>query len=89
MSNSRTSRNAWLGLAAYVAAYDTWAIATGRETLSTAFHRASRHPVARWPVVAAVGVTVVHLYGRLPKRFDPFHGYSSVVSKLDRRPRTL
>jgi hypothetical protein len=51
----------WLGLAAYVAAYDYWTIRTNRETLSSAFGRSMRHPVARIGTVAVTIQLLKHL----------------------------
>jgi hypothetical protein len=74
----------WTGLAFYVAGYDTWALATKRDTLSMVFARAMHHPVRRWPVIATVSVTLLHLFGRLPTRIDPFHQYAAALKILDR-----
>lgn len=57
----------WVGLTAYVAVWDAYA----PETLSGAFGRAVLHPKARWPVVALWGLTTAHLFGVLPRRYDP------------------
>jgi hypothetical protein len=73
---------AWAGLVAYVVAYDTYALAAGTETLSGAFGRALAHPKARWPVLAAWGITTLHLTGRLPPRIDPFAGYGNLLAQV-------
>lgn len=57
----------WLGLTAYVIAWDTFA----PETLSGAFGRAVLHPRARWPVILAWSITTAHPFGALPSRYDP------------------
>lgn len=51
----------WLGLAIYVAAYDYWTIRTNRETLSSAFGRSMRHPVARWVTITGTIQLLKHL----------------------------
>lgn len=73
---------AWAGLVVYVVAYDTYALAVGTETLSGAFGRALAHPKARWPVLAAWGITTLHLTGRLPPRIDPFAGYGLLFAQV-------
>ncbi len=75
----------WTGLAVYIGSYDTWALATKHDTMSTVFARAIKHPVHRWPVLAVVGLTLLHLFGRLPPRIDPFYQYAAALRVLDRR----
>lgn len=53
----------WLGLGAYIVAYDTWAILRGHQTLSSAFYEALRHPTRKWYVVLAWAALSAHLYG--------------------------
>jgi hypothetical protein len=61
----------WLGLAGYIVAVDGHAAIRGKETLSTAFFRAIRHPLHRpWVVGAWVYITL-HLFKLIPDRFDP------------------
>lgn len=72
----------WFGLAAYIALYDSWALATRRETLTTVFHRSMKHPLHRWPVMAVCVLTVLHLFGWLPVGLDPFHYYSVGLARL-------
>jgi len=63
----------WALLSAYVFAWDYGvALRLDGETLSTSFRRATRHPKTRWPVLAMWGITTLHLFGGLPKRYDPF-----------------
>lgn len=71
----RPSTKGWLGLAAYVAAWDLLA----PETLSQGFEDAWRHPKRRWQVVAAWVFITAHLFVVLPPRLDP-------LRKLGRRP---
>jgi hypothetical protein len=65
---------AWILLAAYVAAYDYYAIKTGRETLSRAYWRALEHPTTRWPAVLVCTGLFKHLLfpNTLPK-LDPLN----------------
>jgi hypothetical protein len=64
----RPAGRAWLGLSAYVIGVDSYLIyketrqQEGYCTMSTAFEDALRHPVRRWPVVAAWGLLTVHLF---------------------------
>lgn len=62
---------AWIGLTAYVAGYDLWAAARGEETLSTAFYRAFRHPVKRFPLILLWAYLTAHLFHLMPERWDP------------------
>lgn len=71
----------WLILSAYIFGYDTWAISTEHETLSSAFARTVRHPVRRWPTLVAYGVVTLHLFDHLPERFDPFVRYGKLLSR--------
>lgn len=75
----------WVILAGYIAAYDTWAMKTGRETLSSAFGRSIRHPIKRWPTLLVYGVVSLHLFNRLPVWLDPLHQYGRVIG----RPRIV
>lgn len=52
----------WLGLAAYVGAYDLYAINTKHETLTSAFGRMIDHPAKRLGVVAAWLYVTYHLF---------------------------
>lgn len=63
---------AWLGLAGYVAAYDYYAIRTGKETLSGAYWRALKHPRVRWIAVATATSVFKHLVlPNLAPKADP------------------
>jgi hypothetical protein len=59
----------WVALAALVGIADRY----GDRTMSDGFRAASRHPIARPVVVAAALVVNLHLFGVLPRRFDPFY----------------
>lgn len=64
---------AWVGLATYVAVYDYIAIKTDKETLSEAFGRSLKHPIARWITLSSTFITMKHLL--TPQFFpqaDPF-----------------
>lgn len=67
----RSGTKAWIGLTVYVAGYDLWAAVRGEETLSTAFYRAVRHPVRRFPLVLLWAYLTAHLFHLLPDRWDP------------------
>lgn len=71
---------AWIGLAAFVVAYDTWAIRTRRETLSMAFTRAISHPMKRWPTL--VGSTVLYTHLVLPRKYHKYDPVRIVAGKL-------
>jgi len=71
---------AWLGLTAYVVGYDGFAVATRRDTMSTAFSSAVRHPRKRWPVVLAWGFITGHLFGFFGK-YDPLRALPSIIKR--------
>ena len=62
---------AWLGLVTYIAAYDVYAAKTGRETLSSAFYAAIKHPINRWPVILIWAYITAHLFKWIPDWCDP------------------
>lgn len=73
MSETKSGTLAWAGLAAYVLAWDCYALTRKKETLTSAFERAITHPIARLPVALLWGVTTLHLFRLMPKKYDPFH----------------
>lgn len=81
--DSQTSTLGWLGLAGYVLAYDVWAIANNRETLSSGFWRALSCPRKRWLVIGAWGLITKHLVtpSLLPKA-DPLNIIGFAVRKV-------
>jgi len=58
----------WAAVAAVVATYDTWAIKTGRRTMSACYCRADR--TQRALVLGGTAYLVGHLNGWLPARYD-------------------
>lgn len=61
----------WSLVAAYVAAYDTYAFLTNHKTLSTEYREAAhRYPVT---VSLVTAYLLFHLYGALPRTLDPLH----------------
>jgi len=75
---------AWIGLLAYVVAYDVYAMATGHETLTSSYYRALSDPRRRWVTITAWGYLTGHLYGVIPKRFDLMARVGTVASRLRR-----
>ena len=71
----------WFLLAGYVAAYDMWAIKTHRETLSSAFYRAVKHPIHRWPTTLVWTGLTAHLFNILPDKYDPLHIFADFMRK--------
>lgn len=72
----------WWAVAAVVVAYDTWALARERETLSAAFRDSVEHRGWRWLVLPLWLVTSLHLFGKLPRQIDPFVGYGVVLAQV-------
>ena len=71
MSRPDAGDTGWLALAAYVIAFDAWAITQGRTTLSASFTAALASPHRRWPTIALWAYLTAHLHGLLPDRYDP------------------
>ena len=66
-----SGEGAWIGLAAYIVAYDWYALKTGRKTLSETFHEISRTRFG--PLVLAFWVYLsLHLVRFLPEAADVF-----------------
>jgi len=66
---------AWLALALYVVAYDTWALTQpNHDTLSCSFNRALQHPIRRWPTLVLWASLTVHLLDLVPSRLNPLKG---------------
>lgn len=62
----------WIAVAALVSVWDMVAVATGGESMSTAYRRALAAPGRRWRVTAAAVFLGVHLYAPPGwRRFDP------------------
>ena len=57
----------WLGLAAYVIAFDVLA----PETLSSAADRALEHDYMKWVAWAAGGIVTGHVFNIIPEQIDP------------------
>jgi hypothetical protein len=68
----RSGSTGWIALGAGVLTWNATHTRTG-ETLSSAYTRGLRHPVARWAVLAGWGVVTLHLLAFLPQRADPLH----------------
>lgn len=68
---------AWFALLCYVVAYDTLAIATGRDTLSASYARALQHPIRRWPTVVTWAYLTGHLFRLIPRHLDPLRSWTS------------
>lgn len=68
-------------LAAGIAAYDLFLIASGVPTLSESFATAVRNPVRRWPTVCSWAIVSAHLFSAIPRRYDPFHRLAGMVEK--------
>lgn len=58
----------------------------GEQSLTHYAHKAMEHPVGRWIVPAAIGITAMHLMDRehqiLPETIDAFNLIAKTVDKL-------
>lgn len=68
---------AWIGLVGYVTIVDVILLRMEKHygepfnSMSEGFGRSLRHPIRRWPVIAAWVAVTVHLFGAIiPKRFE-------------------
>ena len=76
---------AWIGLLAYVTAYDAYAMITGRETLTNSYYRALADPKRRWLTIAAWGYLTGHLFEVLPKKYDVMAQMGVTAARLRSR----
>jgi len=62
----------------------------GTESLTYYAHKGMEHPIGRWIIPAAIGITAMHLMDRdhdiLPESIDAYH---VIAKRLDRRVRIL
>lgn len=65
----------WVGLIGYAAIADIYAIRSGRETLSHAWHRHSEHPTLKAVGALAIGLTAAHLLQVVDRKHDIFYGF--------------
>lgn len=80
----KVRRSGWGLILAVVAGYDLWALKARRPTLSAEFLEAVRHPRRRWFVIAAWGYLTVHLFGILPRRYDPLTALGFYLARHSR-----
>ena len=69
---SKAGPLAWGGIALYVLVYDVLAMLTGLSTLSSTFHRGSRHKNGRWAVLGFWLYLTLHLFRLMPAKVDLF-----------------
>lgn len=80
--NVKKADVAWLILAAYVAAYDVYAIYRGRETLSSAFWRALTHPKAKFATaLVATGLYKHLMFPEFLPELDPLNQLARFLRK--------
>ena len=66
---------AWMVLALGVLAFDTWAMLTGRDTMSQSYARALEDPRRRWPTLIFWGYLTGHLTRAVPREWDPLRRF--------------
>lgn len=69
---------AWIGLVGYVTAVDVALLRMQKHygepfnSMSEGFGRSLKHPLRRWPVIAAWAAVTLHLFGAvLPPQLEP------------------
>lgn len=70
----------WVPVAAGITAYDLWLVHSGRQTLSTEFANAVRHPRHKWWVLAIWCYLCLHLVDVLPETWDPLQRVATALS---------
>lgn len=87
MGNVKISEGdaAWIGLLAYVVAYDAYAMITGRETLSSSYYRALSDPKRSKLTIAVWLGLSAHLYQLIPKKWDPLAQIGVIATRLSRQ----
>jgi len=70
---SFSGETAWLGLIAYVFAYDIIALRSGRSTLSAAFYNGVQKKHSAFLLILAWGALTGHLFHLIPRKYDVFH----------------
>lgn len=72
--------NGWLAIGGLVAAYDACALWNGQPTLSQHHYAAcDAHP---WLVAAGTAYLITHLWGKFPKKADPFLAFAWCVGQV-------
>ena len=73
-------RSGWLGIIAFVALFDAWAVSREHPTLSADFANATKaHPFG---MAALTAYMVTHLVGYFPKQVDPLILYVRVGGRV-------
>lgn len=81
---------AWIGLLAYVAAYDAYAMVTGHETLSSSYYRALTDPKRRWLTITVWAGLTGHLFKLIPRKYDPLAQVGTIATRCaQRRPERV
>lgn len=82
---------AWAGIALYVIIYDAFAVLRGLSTLSSTFHRGSKHPSGRWALLAFWLYLTGHLFRWTPAKLDLFRNLDKPlpIRGLDRYKRAF
>lgn len=75
---SRRGEVGWIGLAAFVIAWDMFA----GETMSSAFRRGLENERTRPFVLGGLGITALHLLNALPEPYDPFKQLGQIKDLL-------
>lgn len=86
MKTLKSGTTGWFLLTGFVIGWDLcvgWLLQG--ETLTGAFRKATKHPISRWPVVLAWGITTFHLFGWLDPRVDPFYRCGQLISRRGQR----
>ena len=66
---------AWMIMAAYIIAYDVFAMRTSRSTLSATFYKFSSSKLGRPSLILFWFYLTSHLFRWIPKKYDLFRRY--------------
>jgi len=78
---------AWLGLLAYVVAYDAYAMICRHETLTSSYYRALADPKRRYITILTWGYLTGHLFKIIPQKYDFMAQMGQIASHVDRLKR--
>lgn len=79
----RSGMYGWMGIGAFVLAYDALAIIHAGETLSSAHRRLSQRDRGSQVLLLCVHMLIAaHLYGKIPRKYDPFVAIGSGIEAI-------
>lgn len=75
---------AWATMAAGIVCYDLTAEKKGWPTMSAAFFNALHHPIHKWWVISVWLYITGHLFGIIPRQYDPLRRWATAPDAYGR-----